>query len=267
MNTQRIALFVAVSASALLAGCGGGSDSTSPASNDNTTPAAVTAANSQGVYSGTVAGGPGNVFSALLLEDGSYYALSGTSSGGALSVTDFIQGTGTYSGSTFTSSNGIDFGATTAVAGSLSATVVPATSISGTATASGSGAVRTFNGTYLSNSGYNYDTAASLSAIAGSWSLGDLSGGSVNIAISASGALTGTGSQGCAFTGQVSPRASGKNVFDVTVTTQGAPCALPNTAFRGIALSYLIAGSSTRQLIVAGTDTARAHGTAFFGTR
>jgi hypothetical protein len=72
-------------------------------------------------------------------------------------------------------------------------------------------------------SSFNYNTPANLSAIAGSWSGTTVGGQSGTLAVNSSGSFTGS-IGGCAMTGQLTPRPSGKNVFNATVTFGGAPC-------------------------------------------
>ena len=68
------------------------------------------------------------------------------------------------------------------------------------------------------------------------------------------------------MTGTVKPRASGRNVFDVTLTFGGAPCVLANQTATGSAISYLLSNGS-RQIVIAGTNAARDAGTALGGVR
>jgi hypothetical protein len=90
-------------------------------------------------------------------------------------------------------------------------------------------------------------------------------GASVTANIASTGAFT-TSSSGCLSTGTLTPRASGKNVFDLSVTFGAAPCVLANQTASGIAVSYLLS-NGTRQLILAGTNSSNTVGTAVFGTR
>ncbi len=88
----------------------------------------------------------------------------------------------------------------------------------------------TFSGTYSSS----YDQPASLSALAGTFTgSGVATGAPVQtsvVSISASGAVSSPPSLGCGATGSIKPRASGKNVFDLQITFNGANCALGNGA-------------------------------------
>ena len=57
------------------------------------------------------------------------------------------------------------------------------------------------------------------------------------VSIGVDGLITLPSTQGCGGAGWVLPRASGKNVYDVTITFQGSTCALGHgTTVRGIAV-------------------------------
>ena len=240
---------------AALAGCGGGGGSGS-------TPTSSTLA-AQGVYEGTTSSGTD--FSLLLLDNGTYYTLGGTRTSSGFLVSDLVEGTGTQSGASFTSSDLRDFLYTgQTLAGTLSATVNAGTSVSGTLT-EGATSV-TFSGAPPASSTYDYNTPANISTIAGNWNVTTLQGASATLAISTSGTFTGS-SAGCSFSGTISPRSSGKNVFDVAVVFGPSPCALPNGSGNGIALSYPIAGTNLTQLLVTAVDGTRTYGTVLFGQR
>ena len=240
--------------SLLAAGCGGGGDDAGATPN----------AKPEGAYAGTLTGSASSAFQLLVLENDEYWSLYGTNSGGTLLVAGFIQGSGTSSSGSFASSNALDFGFATSAQGTLSASYVVGTSIQGTVTSAGRNVG--FSGAPIAPATYNYSTPASLSDIQGSWNLTSLTGAATTLNVSAAGALTGS-SQGCSFSGTITPRASGKNVFNVSLTFGAAPCLLPGQSASGIAISSVLAGSAVRQLIVAGVNTNRTAGTALFGTR
>lgn len=241
-----------------LAGCGGGSDS--PA----VTPVVV-GPSAEGVYGGTITGAQSSGFQLLVLENGDFWTLYGTQTSNQFLVSAIIQGSGTSNNGSFTSSNVKDFGVTPALAGTLKATYdATAKTIAGTVTAGTDTA--TFKGGPIADSLYNYTTAASLTNIAGSWATTSTSGESVNVNIAAAGTFTAVGSSGCKFSGTVTPRASGKNVFDTKMTFGPAPCGIPGQTASGIALSYPLA-SGEMQLILAQVDSTRTYGSAAFGTR
>lgn len=244
---------------AILAGCGGGGSSSPP-------PPPTPGPSAEGVYGGTLTGSRSTAFQLLVLENGDFWSLYGTQTGSVFSIAGFVQGTGTSTNGSFTSSNGKDFGVFPAVAGTLSATYdATAKTISGNVTGTGTNTV-TFSGGPIAGSLYNYNAAASLTTVAGSWSTTSLTGEGVALTVAASGAFTALSSLGCSFTGTFTPRASGKNVFDVSIVFGAAPCGLPGQSASGIALAYPLTNGKT-QLLAAATDSTRSRGAVVFGTR
>lgn len=249
----------AVSAIALTA-CGGGGGDTPAATSSPAVPASA-----EGVYGGTLTGAASSAFQLLILETGEYWAIYGSSTPSAFSTAGFIQGLGTSSNGTFTSANGKDFGFAPAVAGTISSTYNANTkTITGT-TSSSSGTV-SFSGGPIANSNYNYNTPASLSTISGSWATSSLTGQGISLNIGSDGAFSALSSAGCRFSGSITPRASGKNVFNVSFTFGAAPCEIPGQAATGIALAYPLANGKT-QLLVTAYENTRTYGAAIFGTR
>jgi hypothetical protein len=86
------------------------------------------------------------------------------------------------------------------------------------------------------------------------------------VTISTAGAISGT-SAGCLFTGTATPRASGKNIFNVSITFGAAPCALAGQTATGIAIDYAITGTNQTQLIVAVQDSTKQYGSMFFARK
>ena len=253
-------LSVALLTSVVLVACGGGGGG------DASTPETTTGPTAEGVYGGTLSGNTrSTAFELLVLENGEFWSLYGTQIGNTLGVAGFVQGSGTSNNGSFTSSNGKDFGFVPAVAGRTTATYnATAKTITGTSTV-GTNSV-SFSGGPVPGSLYNYDTAASLTTITGNWSTTSLTGEGIALNVAANGSYTAVGTSGCRFSGTITPRASGKNVFNVGITFGAAPCALAGQSGTGIALAYPITGGLT-QLLVAATDTSRTYGAAVFGTR
>jgi hypothetical protein len=189
----------------LLTACGGGGGGT---------PVAGTA---EGYWTGTTS--TGYNAAVVVLENGETWGLytSGNIVYGAL------YGTSTGTGNTF-SASGSDFNLLNwAVSqGSLSGTVVPQSTIKAT-----SNYGTTVNLTY-SNS---YNTPATQAAIAGTYTVKGISATSnadnVAMTISSTGVLSVPG-VGCNAAGTVTPRSSGKNVYNISVTFTGNNCALGN---------------------------------------
>lgn len=238
------------------AGCGGGGGGSGTAAAKPT---------AEGVYGGTLTGSASNAFQLLVLENGEFWAMYGIRTANLFGVAGFIQGSGTSNSGAFTASDTKDFGLNPAVAAPTSATYnATAKTISGTVSAPG-GAV-TFSGGPIVGSTYNYNAPAILTAISGTWPTTSLTGESVAITIASTGIFTAVSSLGCNFSGTVTPRPSGKNVFTVSLTFGAAPCALPSQSASGIAVAYPLNNGQT-QLLIAAVDSTRTQGTAAFGTR
>ena len=243
----------------LLVGCGGGGS-------DSRAPAPGAGPSAEGVYGGTLTGSTVNRdFQMLVLETGEVWALYGAQTSGQFGVAGFIQGSGSSSNGSFTSPDTRDFGFSPAVSGSTKASYdATAKTVAGTVTWP-SGAV-SFNGGPVAGSLYDYNKPAALSTIAGVWSAASVTGERISLNVGASGAFTANSSLGCNFSGTVTPRPSGKNVFNVALTFGAAPCALAGQGANGIALAYPLANGKTQLLMVA-VDGARQYGSAAFATR
>lgn len=250
--------------SAFITACGGGGgdgDVGAGGTQQSPPPPAPTA---EGVYGGTLTGSVAANFEALVLENGDFWAIYGQDSGSIFSVYGFIQGQGTSNNGSFTAASVKDFGFVPPPTGTLTSTYnSTAKTISGTVTYT-SGTVQ-FSGGPIPGSLYDYNAAASLSAISGSWATVSTSGGSVMVNVSANGAVT-TSEGGCSGSGTITPRASGKNVFNVSLTFGAAPCVLPGQTVTGIAIVYPLSTGQT-QLIGAVTNSSRTAGVAIFGIR
>lgn len=260
----------AIAALVLLSGCGGGGGG---GGGGNDGPAANTATRTQGLYTGVVGGtyyvpdvyviSPN--FQLLLLEDGTYFLMTGSGTDGALEVSGLIQGSGTETGSTtFASTSALDFG----YAPPLSFNFELNTNYSsGTffATASNSIVYVAFTGAPISASVYDYNTPAQLSDVAGSW---DFSvGGDVVAAltINPNGTYSGTDVDGCSSSGTLTLRPSGKNVFNVTYLDGPAPCTEPGSTGTDVAIVTTPA-TGPRRLYLMGTAPNRSDGFAVVGT-
>ena len=253
-------------ATTLMVACGGGGGGSAPTAVPATAAAAATKA--EGVYAGSLksAALPSGAFNAIVLEDDSLWAIYGTADPqGRLTVFGFINGSGTSANGAYTVAGAKDFYYTGAVAsGTVNATYSPGVSIAGTTTGL-TGSASTFSGTTAAIAGYTYASSASLSDIAGTWSGSILSGAAATLTITSGGTYTGA-SAGCTISGTVTPRASGKNVFDVSYVNGAAPCASPGLTAKGIGVVSSLANGQ-KQLIVAGTNESKSTGTVFFAQR
>lgn len=242
---------------ALLAGCGGGGGSDS-----NPTPVSAVPSRAEGAYAGTISNGLEH--SSVVLENDDYYAIYGKTLDGVFRISGFLHGSGKSLNGGFSSTDLKDFYYTGIVlAGSLSASYVPGVSFNGSIVENG--ATLAFTGSAMNPVSYNYNTGATLGNVVGAWTISDLVGVTSSLTVSANGAFT-TSSGGCISTGTVTPRPSGKNVFDVSVKFGAVPCALAGQTAKGIGLEYPIAGGK-RQLMVAVENAARTSGAVYFGLR
>ncbi len=251
---QWKSLAVAASAACSLAACGGGGGST---------PTAPANSPAQGVYQGTTSSGYS--FDAIVLEDNSIWAIYGTRLNGGLSVTGLFNGSGEATNGSFSEITE-DFPApgNAPIQGSFSGTYVPGSSVSGTISEGGRNI--TVNGTVPVAATYDYNTPAALTTVTGSWNGSLLDGETASITVSSTGNITGTSSGGCSFTGFFSPRASGKNVFDVTIQFGATPCVAAGQTASGIGIAYPVSNNLT-QLVAGLVTSSGALGTAFFAQR
>lgn len=226
----------------------------------------------QGFYLGEVATTNPEVvapFQLLILENDEFWWMYGGSSPHNLVINYFIQGQGISTGTTFASKTGTDFRMLKAINNALQANYVANVSIDGTVTVPNfSAAVPHFSATFsaVPPLQYDYNAAANLAPIVGTWFLNSLDRTGAAINIGATGVITGN-SGACALTGTITPRESRKNVFNTSITFGPYPCDRAGLTCAGIGLSYTIEGGGTRQLIIAGVNSSRTVSTALFGTR
>ena len=207
---QKILISVVCGIALVLQGCGGGGGGSSPS-----TPSSSGTA--EGFWQGTSSTGYG--VAAVVLENaetwGFYY--SGSTTAGV------FNGTSSGTGSTF-SASGTDFNfiTRTATPGTLSGSVVSGSSINATVS-DGSTLSLTYDSSYL--------TPATLSSIAGNYTGWGVSKStpsqSVVFTVSSAGAISGSVTN-CSVSGSITPRSSGKNVYNVSTTFSGSGCALGN---------------------------------------
>lgn len=250
-------LFVLSIVAALTACGGGGGDSSS-------TPApqvAAATAGAEGLWKGTTSNG--RTISGIVLDDGTYWVLYShrTNSnfiGGA------IQGTGTSTNGSFTSTNPLDFNLEGGgiITASLTATYTQKQVFNGSiAYPAVPNSTVTFTSTYSND----YDSTPSLATIVGTYSgSAAVAGGveSATVTVNASGAVSSVGASGCTATGIVAPRVKG-NVYNLSVTFGGAPCSNANSTVTGI--GYFDATS--KRIYALGLNSARSNGFVFVGTK
>jgi hypothetical protein len=228
---------------ALMAGCGGGDDGDSSGSAPTSRGAA------EGSWSGYVSSSV-CALGLVVLEDGSLW---GICVGGG-SLMDAVAGHVTANGNRL-SGTILDLGPQESF--TYTGSVVPQNSLN-MKFASGA----TFSASYESS----YDQPASLTALAGSYYGVTPSGKTETVTISSSGAITTSVADDCGTRGTLKPRASGKNIFDVTLNAQGG-CSLAGSTAQGVAVMTIAPTdpTPTRTLWILALNTAKNDGYVFWG--
>ena len=247
---------IAASAVALLSACGGGGGGGDGGGGN------VANVQVEGAWQGTTSNN--YVVNLIALENNEFYTIFGVNSGSNFLVYGFDQGTTSVSGSSISGSFREYPNGASSYTGTVSGTAVASTSITGTNTyATGRS---TFALTPIPTATFNYSRAASISDVQGSWTGTMSTGSSAAVSISSTGAIAGS-SAGCLFSGTATPRSSGKNIMNVSVTFGAAPCVLAGQTATGIAINYTIAATNQKQLIVAVQDSTKQFGSMFFAVR
>jgi len=232
-----------------LAACGGGSGSSNSNSNSTTTTAQATPGAAQGVYSGTTSAN--YAFQGIVLPNDRLYAIYGTKSTSGFLVYGLMIGQGTSMSNGKFNGTYTDYYYTgTVYPGTLAATYVAGASLGGSY--SENGTTYNINATPMASTDFNYNTPASLSQIAGTWSGTALDATSGTFTVNANGSFSGS-VQGCSITGSLTPDTT-KNFFNVTMTFGPSPCASASQTATGIAVTYLLSDGVHHQLLVAGSN-------------
>ena len=253
MKPQWAALAVST---AVLTACGGGGDSTD---GTVTTPTpTTTTASATGIWTGTT--DTNRSVTGVVLGDGTYYVLY-SPVGTPSVIAGLVQGNGTMSGSTFTSSNAKDFNLEDASVMSATLSAIVATKQTFNGTVSDSNGAVTFTSTYDPTS----DTAASLDTVHGSYT-GQVATSAgletATVTVNPSGALSGTGVSGCTVSGTVSPRTD-VNAYNITVSFGPSPCLFAGETFAGVAAF----DGDDKRLYAAAPNASRTDGILFVGTK
>jgi hypothetical protein len=234
--------FAGVALSALLAACGGG---------DGDLPAAQPSA--QGLWQGrTSTGLNANV---AVLADGEMWGVYGSNS----VIYGAVHGRAHWGGDEFTgSATAFDTTAKALVPTTFSGSFAPGTTLA----VSTSDDVR-FAAVYHPD----YDDAPSLANFAGAFRGQAVSPSSspryVSFTVAAAGDVT-VAEAGCTGAGSVQPHASGKNIYDLAITFQGASCVTGDgSTVHGIAYY----DSSTRQLLAMGLNPQQTDGFIYLGIK
>lgn len=241
--------FAATTLAALLAACGGSDGGADPAPQPQN-PA-------QGVYFGKLSSQVD--FLTIVLENGQFHTIYEDGEGPA----GVVHGRATAANGQFTSTQATDYPVgVPPVAVSINAQYEPGAFFRGTVS-SGDRSL-SFTGLPFPKAEYDYDKPARLADVAGPWKLLTLEGQLGDAAVAADGSFTAR-IEGCAVSGAFQPRASGKNVFDVTLNFGPAPCVL---AGRSVAAHALVGRDSEGPtLLLTGEDEERKVSIAVEGIR
>jgi hypothetical protein len=250
MLKRELVSFAAAGAMLTMAACGGGAGEDSAPSSG--------AASAQGLWIGTTA--TNRTITGLVLSDGSYYVLY-SSVGNAATIAGVLQGSGSSTGSTFSSSNARDFNleGLGVLPGSVSANFTSRQSFSGSVAYTGGGTTA-FSTAYDAN----YEVSPSLTALAGTYTgQAAMSAGvqSAVVTIASSGAIS-SSSNGCTMTGVATPRVDG-NAYNVSLSFGASPCFFANQTLSGVA--YF--NAATKRIYSVTPNAARSDGLLFVGTK
>lgn len=222
-------------------GGGGGGGSNGPAQS------------AEGLWQGNTS--DGYSVTAAVLETGELWALVSSPGG----VVGFMNGVSGVNGSTVTGSE---------TSYNLLSHTYGSQSFSGSVTTKNSLALSSVNGSFSATYQPGYDQPpAGLAAMAGTYSgwLASVSGTfspSSVVSISSTGQITSPGAP-CSATGSITPRASGKNVYNVTIGFAGALCAASSTILSGIA-AY---NNTSGVLVVLALNSGKTDGLVYSATK
>jgi hypothetical protein len=185
-----------------------------------------------------------------VLPNDKFYIIYTAATGNPPLLLGLITGQGISTSNTYGASVADFYYTGTINSGSISASYVAGVGVNGTLTENGT--MTTYDATVQSASSFNFNTAASLSSIIGTWTGTLLDGMSTTVTINPDGTVSGS-SAGCSFSGTATADSSNKNFFDVSLTFGPSPCANPNQTATGIGVEYLLSDGVTHQLLAAVT--------------
>lgn len=235
----------------LLTSCGGGGGG-----NGGLVVSPFTGSQAQGLYQGST--NLGFTLNTVILETGEFYNI--TSGGGlALTVDHGNIAAISYALSGTTSQYTVSTNASIA-GGIIVGQYLPESALTGTVEYNITNIFLAQYSSFSSNYIQTYATPATLSALTGTYAAPYVYGGqTMTLAISASGAITGT-STNCSIGGTAVPRPSGANIYNVTLTLTGANC-VPAGVGTASGVAFLDSTTGVNTLYVASVNSA---GTAGF---
>lgn len=209
----------------------------------------------EGVYAGTIDGWTFGHFRMVVLENGEFWSLYGQSANLGFEPWGYVYGTGRSENGEFIVSSVADMGFFVPIYGTAGATYnASAGTIAGDITIQN--VRREFRGGTMSPEEYVYGRPAQVAAVAGAWSLFARNGQRVALDVAGDGSFSAQWSSGCSSPGRISPRATGKNVFDVRLVFGAAPCLVPGQEITGIAFLLMLPNGRT-SLHFAGSEVTR----------
>jgi hypothetical protein len=282
MRSALASLLSTLAFAALIAGCGSDSDS----GEDPAVTRKAAIAEAEGVWGG-YSDAAGIDMVAVILENGEFWSIN--SNAPAQDVGGFIEGVitaGSISDFIVGDARGFSVGGTPQKQ-TINAALQTKVSIIGRAFVDETIPQQRwdFGLTPIAEIQYRYDVAASTADVLGVWDgrfwdsewegaqLGpgpyDRAGLVVSVVVSSDGSFSGT-VVACTFSGTVQPRASGKNIFDATITIGTASgsgvCPDAGMVASGIGLIYRLQDGRQR-FVVAAKSADRLTGVAFFADR
>jgi hypothetical protein len=239
----------------VVTGCGGGGGS-DDTSDQTQLPPSTPQATAEGFWNGTASNGA-NV-GLTVLENGQTYGYYTTSAG---YIVGGVYGNATSSGNQLSGSmQDFNLSTHTVQSGTFTGSFVAKSSLNMQFSA---------GGTLSANYDPSYDQPPpSLPTIAGTYigsaAIWNTATQTIPVVISPSGTITQSTINGCGTSGTIQPRASGKNVFDVTLSFQGSNCALGNGAtVQGVAVYF----PSNSGLIVMSANATKTNGFIYSATK
>ena len=234
-------------ATVTMAACGGGGG------DSGAQPPAVINQSAEGLWRATTA--DGNTTTAVVMETGEFWGLVTSPSG----LVGFLNGTVSVNGSSVSgTTTGYNLMTRTYATQGLSGSVATKSALS-LSTPTGS-----FSATYLAD----YDQApAPMSRVAGTFSgwsasVGGAYSPSSTVTISTAGQISAPGVP-CSTVGTIRTRASGKNLYDVSVGVAGAGCQSSGGTLNGVAYY----DDTSRVLIALLLNAAKTDGVVFSGSK
>ncbi|WP_374663907.1 hypothetical protein [Ramlibacter sp.] len=222
----------------------------------------------EGVYEGTVVNGTETArVTILALDNDDLWVAYGAGSGALTTLEGFVLVSGASGNGTYISSRFSDMGSQDGVkSGTVSGTYEPGVSLAAEFRVTGEGGVGFVSTTVVPTTRYTYSQPATLAAISGSWPYQAPGGQTGTFTVSAAGDLGGVYDH-CVLAGKVTPRAGGKNVFDVTVAITASTTAQPCN-FTGTGVAYpMTSASGAAQLWLGFMNSARDDGGFMLGQR